>query len=217
MPHDTKRRHRTRRIRRSGPVVVLALVIALVLGACGSGFDPSSPCTVDGSMAGAYPDLEALVPTTFRSAPPKQLDSGRTCTKDALATLAGHGVGELRYAGGTWDTGTDSGLSLAIFTDANGPPLDPAWLTEFYEAGARTGKNVTSVDPSNYSIDGDITGRRIDVLNGESFQTVVIWPRDGRVAVALIGDFIREIQTREAHDKVVREAVDAFDRFGRPA
>jgi hypothetical protein len=191
-------------------MVVLAVVIALALGACGPGFDPTGPCTADGSMAGAYPDLEGLVPTTFRSAPPKQLDSGRTCTKDGLATLAGHGVEELRFAGGTWDTGTDSGLSLAIFTDANGPTLDPAWLTEFYEAGARTGKNVQSVVTSDYSIGGDIAGRRIDVLNGESFQTVVIWPRDGRVAVALIGDFIREIQTRDAHDKVVREAVDAF-------
>jgi hypothetical protein len=39
---------------------------------------------------------------------------------------------------------------------------------------------------------------------------VVVWSRDGRVAAALIGDFIREIQTRAAHDDVVREAVDAF-------
>jgi hypothetical protein len=165
-------------------------------------------------MPGAYPDLEALVPTTFRSGPPKQLDSGRTCTKDALATLAAHGVGELRFAGATWDTGTDSGLTLAVFTDASGPPLDPAWLVEFYEQGATKGTNVQSIATTDYTIGAGIgagiAAKRIDVLNGESFQTVVVWPRDGRVAVALIGDFIREIQTREAHDKVVREAVDAF-------
>jgi hypothetical protein len=191
------------------------LGVALAVAACSSGaavasFDPSGPCTADGSAPGAYPDLEALVPTTFRGASPKQLDSGRTCTKDALATLAIHGVGELRFAGATWATGTDSGLSLAVFTDASGPPLDPAWLVEFYEQGATKGTNVQSIATTDYTIGAGIAARRIDVLNGESFQTVVVWPRDGRVAVALIGDFIREIQTRDAHDKVVKEAVDAF-------
>jgi hypothetical protein len=83
-------------------------------------------------------------------------------------------------------------------------------MVEFYEQGASSGKNVQSMATTDYTIGAGIAGRRIDVLNGESFQTVVVWPRDGRVAVALIADFIREIQTREAHDKVVREAVDAF-------
>jgi hypothetical protein len=210
MPRDSTPRSRTRRIRRSAALIALVVIVGLALGGCGSAFNPSGPCTADGSAPGAYPDLEALVPTIFRSAPPKQLDSGRTCTKQALATLAAHGVGELRFAGATWATGTDSGLSLAIFTDASGPPLDPAWLVEFYEQGANSGKDVQSVATTDYTIGAGIAARRIDVLNGESFQTVVVWPRDGRVAVALIGDFIREIQTREAHDKVVREAVDAF-------
>jgi hypothetical protein len=48
------------------------------------------------------------------------------------------------------------------------------------------------------------------VLNGESFQTVVVWPRDGRVAVVIVADFIREIQTREAHDKIVAAALAAY-------
>ena len=102
------------------------------------------------------------------------------------------------------------GVSLAIFTTATGPALEPAWLAEFYEAGARTGRNVESVEPSDYSVGGDIAGKRVDVLNGESYQTVIVWPRDGRVAVVLIGSFIRDIQTREAHEGVVRQAVDGF-------
>jgi hypothetical protein len=199
---------------RSLPVAlaVLGVVVAVLVAACGSTstFDPLGPCTNDGSAPGAYLDLESAVPTTFRGGPPGHLDSGRFCSKEALSTLAGHGIEELRFAGGTWETGNDSGVSLAIFTAASGPQLIPDWLAEFYETGARQGKNVTSVETSDYSIGGDIAGRRIDVLNGESFQTVVIWSRDGRVAVALIGDFIREIQTRAAHDEVVREAVDAF-------
>jgi hypothetical protein len=210
MPHDSTPRSRTRRIRQSAGWIVLAVVVGLALGGCTSAFDPSGPCTADGSKPGAYPDLEVLLPTTFRSAPPKQLDSGRTCTKDGLTTLAAHGVGELRFAGATWETGTESGLTLAVFIDASGPLLDPAWLADFYEQSANSGKNVQSVATTDYTIGAGIAGQRIDVLNGESFQSIVVWPRDGRVAVALIADGIRQIQTREAHDKVVREAIDAF-------
>jgi hypothetical protein len=209
MSPDPTARSRAPRSRRVA-LVACAIAVAVLLVACGSTFDPTGPCTADGSVAGAYPDLEAAVPTTFRGGPPGRLDSGRFCTKEALSTLAGHGIEELRFAGGTWETGTDSGVSLAVFTAASGPQLEPAWLAEFYETGANQGKNVTSVETTDYSIGGDIAGRRIDVLNGESFQTVVVWSRDGQVAVALIGDFIREIQTRAAHDDVVREAVDAF-------
>jgi hypothetical protein len=211
MSPDPTARSRAPRSRRV-LVVALAVALAVFLASCGgSTFDPTGPCTTDGSAPGAYPDLEAAVPKTFRGGPPGQLDSGRFCSKDALSTLAGHGIEELRFAGGTWETGTDSGVSLAIFTAASGPQLEPDWLAEFYQTGASQGKNVTSVERTDYSIGGDIAGRRIDVLNGESFQTVVVWgPRDGRVAVALIGNFIREIQNRAAHDEVVREAVDAF-------
>ncbi len=188
----------------------LIVVIALSLGACGSSFDPTGPCSADGSAPRAYPELEAAVPKSYQGTAPKELDSGRSCTATGLGTLASHGVKEVRFAGGTWPTGTDSGLSLAIFTDASGSVLDPAWIAEFYETGARAGKDVTSVDTTDYPVSGSIRGRRIDVLNGESYQTVVVWQRSGQVAVALVADFIREIQTKEAHDKVVRAAVDAF-------
>ena len=87
-----------------------------------------------------------MVPTTFRGAAPGQLDSGRTCSTDGLTTLKGHGIDELRYAGATWQTGTDSGLSLATFATPARPALRPEWVTEFYETGARNGKNVESVE-----------------------------------------------------------------------
>ena len=195
---------------RAAIVVAFALVAAGALAACGAAFDPTGPCTADGSAPGAYPDLERAVPSTYNGAPPAELDSGRTCTPPGLATLAAHGVNELRFAGGTWSTGTDSGLSLAVFTDPDGPQLDPAWMVEFYEAGARAGKNVTSVETSDYTVGNDVPARRIDVLNGESYQTVVIWRREGLVAVAIVASFIREIQTKDAHDGVVRSATDAF-------
>jgi hypothetical protein len=205
-----------RRVRSLVLMLTTAALVLLASACSGSAFDPTGPCTADGSMPGAYPDLEAVIPATFRGGPPKALDSGRTCTPTGLATLAGHGVEEVRFAGGTWTTGTDSGVSLAVFSTSKGPLLDPAWLVEFYATGAAAGKNVASVDTTDYPIGGGIAGRRIDVLNGESFQTIVVWSRDNRVVVALAGDFVREIQTREAHDKVVREAVDAW-RVSNPA
>ncbi|GAC1669422.1 MAG: hypothetical protein NVS9B8_12220 [Candidatus Limnocylindrales bacterium] len=191
-------------------MIVPAILLNLTVAGCGATFDPTGTCTADGSAPGAYPDIEAAIPTTFRSARPARLDSGRTCTASGLGTLAARGVAELRFAGGTWATGTDSGVSLAVFIDQVGPALDPAWIAAFYEAGARAGKNVTSVDASVYPVSSSISGRRIDVLNGESFQSVVVWQRGDRIAVALVADFIRDIQTREAHDTVVRAAVDAF-------
>jgi hypothetical protein len=181
-----------------------------LLAGCGQSFDPTGPCTTDGSAPGAYPELEATVPTSYRGTRPNELDSGRSCTPSGLGTLASHGVDELRFAGGTWQTGSDSGVSLAVFTDPNGPPLEAAWVAEFYATGARGGRNVQSVDESDYPVRDGVRGRRVDVLNGESYQTIIVWPRDGRIAVALVADFIREIQTKEAHDVVVRGAVEAF-------
>jgi hypothetical protein len=196
--------------RRATSTLLAAIVVvaALVVG-CGSSFDPTGPCVADGSAPGAYPELEAAVPKTYAGTAPGDLDSGRTCTKDGLGTLAGHAVTELRYAGAIWSTGSESGVSLVVFANPNGP-LDASWLSEFYQAGAAAGKNVTSVDASDYPVRVGVTGRRIDVLNGESYQSVVAWEEDGRVAVALVADSVREIETKDAHEKVVRAAVDAF-------
>jgi hypothetical protein len=69
---------------------------------------------------------------------------------------------------------------------------------------------VTSVEASDYAVGTGVTARRIDVLNGESYQTVVVWEEKDQVVVALVADFIREIQTKEAHEAVVRAAVDTF-------
>jgi hypothetical protein len=193
-------------------LLVLALLVAILslLVACAAPFDPTGPCTGDGTAAGAYPDLEAQVPRSFRGNAPSQVDSGRACTTDGLGTLKGHGITEIRYAGSTWTTGTQSGLSLAMFQSQSPTPLTRDLLIEFYETGAKAGKDVQSVDTTDYQVDPSTMGRRIDVLNGESFQSVVVWERGGRVETAIVADFIREIQTRAAHDVVVRGAVDAW-------
>src|SRR5262245_18599450 len=105
-----------RRSIRARPAVVAVLLAALLAAGCGAAaFDPSGPCTADGRAAGAYPTLEALVPRELDGNPAPRVDSGRSCTPGALASLASHGVKELRYAGSTWETGPDGGVSIAVF------------------------------------------------------------------------------------------------------
>jgi hypothetical protein len=190
--------------------VVVVLFGGLVAACGGAAFDPTGPCTVDGKVKGAYPTLEAVVPMLYEGRPPAQVDSGRTCSADGLGTLDDHGIKELRFAGATWTMGSDSGLTLATFVSQDGPPLTAEWLAEFYEATARAGKNVQSVEPGEVHVNGATIGRRLDVLNGESFQTVVVWEHGGQVHAALVADFIRDIQTREAHDAVVLAAVGSW-------
>jgi hypothetical protein len=188
------------------------VVVAGLVGACdgGTAFDPTGPCTSDGKVKGAYPTLEAVVPMVYDGRPPAQVDSGRTCSADGLGSLGGHGIKELRFAGSTWTMGSDSGLTLATFVSQEGPPLTAEWLAEFYEATARAGKNVQSVETGELHVNGTTIGKRLDVLNGESFQTVVVWDQGGQVHAALVADFIRDIQTRDAHDAVVLAAVGSW-------
>ena len=202
--------------RRAAPSSVALAALVIVIGglavACGSGsFDPTGPCTADGRAAGAYPDLEAEVVTTFDARPPDTVDSGRNCSAAALGTLKEGGIDEMRFAGATWKLGRSSGMTIAVL-EADG--LDAEQAAAFYEAGARAGRNVESVEVNPIRI-GAEEGTRIDALNKESFQTVVVAPRGtNRVTVVLVASFIREVNTREAHDGVVTDAIAAA--FGEP-
>lgn len=194
------------RLRAVFAVAVLVVLCAVASGCAGATFDPSGQCNSDGRAAGAYPDLEALVPRAFQGRAPDRVDSGRNCSSAALATLALHDISELRFAGGIWDLGSSSGVTLAIF---DAPGLETAWMAEFFEAGARTARRVESVDARSIVLPDGVAASRIDALNGESYQTVVVWPDGGRVRVALVASFIREVSTKDAHEAVVTNAIAA--------
>jgi hypothetical protein len=68
---------------------------------------------------------------------------------------------------------------------------------------------VESVNAGPMQLSDGTAAIRIDALNGESYQTVVVWPDGGRVRVALVASFIREIETKDAHDVLVGEAIAA--------
>ncbi len=181
-------------LRRLPSVLALAVIVPLALAACAAGpdptaasFDPTGPCTVDGQSPGAYPELEGLLPAAWGERPPDNLNSGRTCTTDALGTLAGQGVDELRFAGATWKLGAASGMTVAVF-DATG--LDPAKMIEFYEAGAKVARRTDKYQVSETTVGGK-PASRLDVLGSDgTAQTVVAWPAQepGRVNVLLAAD-----------------------------
>jgi hypothetical protein len=194
-------------IPRSVTLVVVALLATALLAACAAAppFEPSGPCSGDGQQPGAYPELEALLPSTFEDRAPDRVDSGRSCTEASLANLARRGVEELRFAGALWELGERSGVTMAIFT---APGLEETWMAEFYEVGARNARKTENIQTGRLRV-GDREAFRLDTLNAESFQTVVVWERrEGEVVQAvLVGSFVREVQTREAHDRVVEQAV----------
>ncbi len=173
-------------------VAAAAVVLLLVAAACGtatpnSSFDPASACTTDGRMPGAYPELEALLPRAYEGATPATVDSGRSCTKTALANLADDGIEGVRFAGATWPLGGTTALTVAVF---EGDGLDPGELLDFYARGAQIASHTDALTTSDTTVAGK-PARRLDVLSNDGTgQTIVTWPGDapGRVMVLLASD-----------------------------
>jgi len=184
-----------------GSFVLFAL--AFVLGACSGdtapSFDPTGPCTADGSAPGAYPKLEALVPTTYRDAAPDTLDSGRNCSGPSLGSLAELGFEELRFAGATWTFGAERAVVLAVFT---APGLAADAMADFYAESARAANRTEVLTESSPSIAGR-PGRRLDTKTVERLQTVVVWPADEP-------DVVNVVITNDLPNVRIDEAIEAF-------
>jgi hypothetical protein len=184
--------------------MVLAVGVALTLAACGAAtpvasFDPTSACTTDGRMPGAYPELEALLPTAYEGQAPATVDSGRNCTHDALGSLADAGIDGVRFAGATWPLGGTSGLTVAVF---EGEGLDPRAMIDFYDAGARAASRTEKLLTEDTKVAGQ-PARRLAVLRSDgSGQTILAWPDgENRVMVLLAAD---------VGDAKVAEAAEGF-------
>jgi hypothetical protein len=179
------------------------LAIAMIVAGCSAGadpaFDPTGPCTTDGQVAGAYPDLEARLPATLLGAKPTKLDSGRHCTTEALGSLAAAGIKELRFAGGTWSFGAERSAALAIFTS---PGLTADEMAEFYLAGASAAARTTLLAGSAVTLAGR-PGHRLDTETGDRMQTVEVWP-------AAAADTVNVVITNDFPDARIADAVDAF-------
>lgn len=175
-------------------------VAVLGCGQPAASFDPSGPCTADGSAAGAYPDLEARIPATYEGRGPDQLDSGRNCTAENLGSLADAGIEELRFAGGTWDFGGNRAAALVVFT---APGLTADAIADFYEASAAGANRTRITGTSEPTLAGEPT-RRLDTTTGSRIQTVVVWP-------AADPDSVNVVITNDLPDPKIEAAVAAFE------
>lgn len=184
-----------------GRFLLLASMAFALVGCVGGGqpsFDPTGPCTTDGRASGAYPDLEARVPTTYREAPPATLDSGRNCSDESLGSLAGS-FDDVRFAGGTWGFGGERALVLAVFS---APGLQVGDVADFYEQSARTTQRMEILDETEPTIAGR-QGWRLDAKRVELLQTVIVWPSSEP-------DVINVVVSNDLPDERIDEAIDAF-------
>ena len=198
---------------------LLLAALALVAVACqpaSASFPPEGACVADGRAAGTYPNLESMLPRTLGQADPATVDSGRSCSAAALSTYAAHGISDIRYAGATWTEGTQDGTVIAVFVSGPGqPPLDQAWVQEFYETGARASTKTENIQIDMPQLPGD-GGRywRLETLNDLSLQTVAVWGGDpGIVHVVIVATQVQPGASRAGHDervdRAIRTVVDA--------
>lgn len=185
------------------PNLLRLLLVVLSVGACATtppaSFDPSGPCTSDGSTPGAYPELEALVPTTFQDSAPETLDSGRKCTAEGLGALRQAGIDEVRFAGGTWGFGATRAAALVVFS---APGLTAEAMADFYAESARAANRTRVTAESTPTLAGR-PGHRIDTLTGSRLQTVMVWP-------AAEPDVVNVVITNDLPDPKIEAAVEAF-------
>ena len=196
--------HRRHRRRSRLPAITLAALVAVAVAACSSGpaasFDPTGACTADGRAAGAYPDLEARVPTTYEGRGPDQLDSGRHCSETNLGTLASAGIDEVRFAGGAWDFGGNRAAALVVF---EAPGLTATQVAEFYAASARSANRTQVTGETTPTIAGQ-PAHRLDTMTGDRIQTVVTWP-------SAEPDVVNVVITNDLPDPKIEAAVAAFE------
>ena len=202
-----------RRPRRETTGWAACIVVAIVLAACGSSevasTGPLGPCGEDARGAGAYPELERLLPPDLEGRPPDQVDSGRSCSPQALGTLAAHGIAELRYAGARWNEGGSNATVIAAFATPRGqPPPQEGWVEEFYESGARSSSKAENIETSRPTIGTAAEVWRLDTLNDLSLQTVVVWEDQGLIHVVIVATEVGPDASRAAHERRVAIAVD---------
>lgn len=205
-----------RRARRALPVPAIA-ILALVLAACGGTLEggPLGPCGDDARSVGGFPELEARVPRTLGqdAVAPTRVDSGRSCSDAALGTLKAHDVTELRYAGATWETSESEATVIAVLATPEWvPPLEAAWVEEWYEQGARAGKKTDNIEVTRPETEAGPVFR-LDTLNDLSLQTVVTWQNRGLTSVVVVASDVAPGRERSAHDAKVDAAIAAAATF----
>ncbi len=173
---------------------------ALVLAACApqatAAFDPSASCNpaVREQMPGAYPALEARIPMDLGGEEAASRDSGRFCSADTLGSVFEAGVDEVRFGGAIWQVGR-GGIQVGAF---EGDGLTAELMAEEYRRAAAKDRGTEAVRPTTLEIDGR-PAWRIDVVNGNSRQAIVVWSSaDDQVVQTVVAADVDESKLQEA-------------------
>ena len=114
-----------------------------------------------------------MVPTTYEERGPNRLDSGRNCSDENLGSLADEGIEEIRFAGGTWEFGSDIAAVLAVFA-ADSLTVDA--MADWWESTARASSRTQILGSTSAEVAGR-TVHRLDTKTGERIQSVVVGRR----------------------------------------
>ena len=196
-------------IRRLAVAQALAIAFTAIVAGCGASASPAPGTCADTRAPGTKPALEALLPSRLADQPPTTVDSGANCSTEALTTLKAHGLTELDFAGATWDAGNGAATSIAVLALPAAAPLPVAWVEEFYEVGARSGKKTDNIAVGRPTFEGAGNVYRLDALNDLSFQSVVVWPDGPIVRVVIVASPVNPSASRTEHDSRVEAAVQA--------
>ncbi len=188
-----------------GPLIFVVVALLAVAGLAAVAFVPGPSRPADGSCAdrrepGLVPELEARVPRQLEGRPPDRLDSAVTCSPEGLGSLAAHGVASVSSAGGLWELGPSTGVTLAIFR-LDGPDRADR-IAEFYSTGAAQAPKVANLVTTHPTVDGR-PATRLDFSDASFPQAIVVWP-------SVEPDLVNVILAAGVPDRIVGEAIAAF-------
>jgi hypothetical protein len=184
-------------------VVIVAVGAFVLLGGSGASRAATSGASgcQDEKRAGLVPTLEHRVPGSFEGRAADQLDSSVTCTADGLGSLgAVHGLTSVSSAGGLWDLGPSTGITLAVFRVDGAARAD--WVAEFYETGALSARKVTGLTETHPTVAGR-AATRLDYADASFPGTIVVWP--GRDP-----DLVNVVLAAGVPDRIIEEGIAAF-------
>ena len=200
----------SRAARRLALTVLAALLVSALVAACGASGptaapDPSAACGGADTQRspGFYPDLEALLPASLAGGSPSTRDSGRYCSPATLGPLRAAGYDQVRFAGETFPATSQSGVSLIVY---GAPGLTADQVGDAFRGGAGTGRKVEVVSDAPVTIAGR-TGRRLEVINGDTRQVIVAWPAAER-------DLVRIVIAADVSHAAIDAAVAALEGGG---
>jgi len=87
--------------------------------------------------------------------------------------------------------------------------LPLAWTEEFYLAGAINGTKTDNVKSSHPKVPGVADAFRIDALNDDSQQAIVVWQAGDDVRVVIVASPIGPTASMAEHDARVAAAIQA--------